>query len=104
MVAASSLSARAAARCCPIGEGDDVRLVGHAQSHQVTAAVYSNRSLGCIARASCGQELTEGVLGLVAGVVILVVAWALPSGIAFFRLAERVGGTAVAAYFGYVPP
>jgi hypothetical protein len=99
MVAASSLSPRAAARCCPLGEGDDVRVVGRAKSDQVTAAAYSNRSWGCIARASCGQELTEGVSGLVAGVVILVVTWALPSDIAFFRWAKRVGGTAVAALF-----
>jgi hypothetical protein len=88
-----------AARCCPIREGHDVTLVGHANGDRVTALAYWNRSLGCIARASCGGELTQGVLCLLTGVAMLVVAWILPNDIAFLKWAGRVGGTAVAALF-----
>jgi hypothetical protein len=98
IAAASSLSRRAA-RCCPILDGDDVMVVGQAQSDRVAAPAYWNRSLGCVARASCRQDMTEGVLCLLTGVAILVVAWALPSEIVFLKWAGRVGCTAVAALF-----
>jgi hypothetical protein len=88
-----------AARSCPIREGDDVMVVGRAQSDEVTALAYWNRSLGCVARASCGQHMTEGVLCLLTGIAMLVVAWMLPNDIAFLKWAGRVGGTAVAALF-----
>jgi hypothetical protein len=88
-----------AARCCPIREGDDVTVVGRENGDQVTALAYWNRSLGCIARASCGQEMTQGVLCLLTGIAMLVVAWILPNDIAFLKWAGRVGGTAVAALF-----
>jgi hypothetical protein len=88
-----------AARCCPIREGDDITLVGRENGDQVTALAYWNRSLGCTARASCGQEMTQGVLCLLTGSAMLAVAWILPNDIAFLKWAGRVGGTAVGALF-----
>src|SRR5215470_13458108 len=87
------------ARRCPIHEGDEVMVTGHAKGNHVTALAYRNLSLGCVARASSGQEMVEGTLCLFFSVALLVFSWTLQNDIALINWVGRIGGVATAALF-----